>query len=329
MALLPRRLRKGTVFLSIGVCFVVACTSSSQQQLEPVLEWQYGRKIQVVKGDQFFWPEEAEFSVNPDIILVHCVNETTAWMYTQNGRLTPANVSHLSLHVSGKAEIVPRPIVIDEDIAGIPFKVGDIPFVINPSGAPQGDGTKVFSPIMYIGPKRIPLSQSIGRVFDVTTIKGIVYVLTSKGLYSVDERSGGLSRVLELYGHTGFILAGERVVVIDSNYSRLAVFGFSGKLLHASAIESRPAGAGSPRFWDFTLGPERKSAFIVYPSGHILSSEGVLYETGTSTLIWQHGQMGVVNPCLVDDRFKVIYVFEAPGSYGSIPYREVAKPELK
>lgn len=329
MVLLLNHDRKRTLLLSFGVCLVVACTPSSQPQVEPPLEWQYGRKLQVVKSDQIFWPEQAEFSVNPDIILVHCVNETTAWMYTQNGRLTTANVSDLPLHVSGKTELVPRPFVIDEDIAGIPFKVGDIPFIINPSGKSQGDGTKVFSPIMYIGPKRIPLSQSIGRVFDATTVKGVVYVLTSKGLYSVDERSGGLSRVLELYGHTGFILAGERIVVIDSNYSRLAVFSFNGKLLHASAIESRPAGAGSPRFWDFTLGPARKSAFIVYPSGHILSSEGVLYETGTSTLIWQHGQMGVVNPCLVDDRFKVIYVFEAPGSYGSIPYREVAKPELK
>ncbi len=328
MSMLLSSSRNRTLFPSLGVCVLVACTPSSQSQIEPVMEWQYGRKIQVIKSDQLFWPEEAEFSINPDIILVHCVNETAAWMYTQNGRLTTVNVSDLPLHVTGKTEIVPRPIQIDEDIVGIPFKVGDIPFVTNPSGKSQGDGAKVFSPIMHVGPKKLPLSLSIGRVFDATTIKEVAYVLTSKGLYTVDERSGSVSRVLELYGHTGFILGGERIAVIDSNYSRLALFSFSGKLLHASAIESRPARAGSPRYWDFTLGPERKSAFIVYPSGHILSSEGVLYETGTSTLAWQHGPMGAVNPCLVDDRFKVVYVFEAPGTYGSIPYQEVVRPDL-
>lgn len=277
----------------------------------------------VPKNNAPFIPAKATFGMNPDIVLVQCRDRMTTWFRVIDGRLAGIVVADETLHVKNSGDTQPERVVVPGDIVETqPFLAGDRPYVTHPLAIAPASSDRPQKSFIDFDSDRFPLPAEVGAVYDATTIDGQAYVLASNGIFKAFA-DGSFEQVKDFTVGDGYFLSSSEAIVIENAYTQLSAYDLQGNRKRTLKLDIVPGiGKGEP-YWDFTLGPNRRRAFVISTTGYILSSDGELYETGDATAEWQFDGFRGRSFCLVDDRHGYLHVFKPFGDYTSIQYRSV------
>ena len=303
-----------------ALSFLCACRSSEVRS-EGTQRGDSG----TAKNQPMFFPNEASFAPNPDFVILQCKDNESAWFKLSSGTLGKPVLSKNSLHFGDPMSLSPQAVEISSVVpTTYPYLVGDTPYVTNPYGPSYPHKGTPQHPYLWIDAFPHPITKDVGNVLDATTIGDEQYMLTTDGCYKVFP-DGSFETNASLSIVAGFILASGKIAAIDSDLSRFIIYNLKGVAEIAYPLRSLKGITESESYWDVTIGPMRKTAYVISFSGHILSSEGKVYQTGEQTFDWQSKLGGGISVCLVDDRHSFLHIFRDFGQFTTIEYEPAGK----